>query len=106
MAGAFGSSQRWDRARRSPCGCPCAPQSLRVQHEQRILVVEDQDDLLTVLDGYHATRQIKALPGLAAIPIIAVSSFAMKGDERRSVPLRLRRLCAQTIQPRGFAPPH
>jgi two-component system cell cycle response regulator DivK len=30
------------------------------------------------------TRQIKALPGFAAIPIIAVSSFAMEGDEERA----------------------
>ena len=36
------------------------------------------------LDGYGATRQIKALPGLAATPIIAVSSFAMKGDEEKA----------------------
>ena len=28
-----------------------------------------------------ATRQIRVLPGLAAIPIIAVNSFAMNGDE-------------------------
>jgi two-component system, cell cycle response regulator DivK len=39
---------------------------------------------LPVLDGYDATRQIKALPGLATIPIIAVSSFAMKGDEEKA----------------------
>ena len=37
-----------------------------------------------VLIGHDATRQIKALPGLAAIPIIAVSSFAMKGDEEKA----------------------
>ena len=42
------------------------------------------DIQLPVLDGYDATRQIKALPGLAAIPIIAVSSFAMKGDEEKA----------------------
>ena len=29
-------------------------------------------------------RQIKALPGIAAIPIIAVSSFAMEGDEEKA----------------------
>jgi two-component system, cell cycle response regulator DivK len=40
------------------------------------------DIQLPVLDGYDATRQ--ALPGLAAIPIIAVSSFAMKGDEEKA----------------------
>jgi two-component system, cell cycle response regulator DivK len=42
------------------------------------------DIQLPVIDGYDATRQIKALPGLAAIPIIAVSSFAMKGDEEKA----------------------
>jgi len=42
------------------------------------------DIQLPLLDGYEATRQIKALPGLAAIPIIAVSSFAMKGDEEKA----------------------
>jgi two-component system, cell cycle response regulator DivK len=42
------------------------------------------DIQLPVLDGYAATRQIKALPDLVAIPIIAVSSFAMKGDEEKA----------------------
>src|SRR5204863_6518363 len=36
------------------------------------------DIQLPILDGYEATRQIKADPDLKAIPIIAVSSFAMK----------------------------
>jgi two-component system, cell cycle response regulator DivK len=42
------------------------------------------DIQLPVLDGYDATRQIKALPGCGAIPIIAVSSFAMKGDKEKA----------------------
>jgi two-component system, cell cycle response regulator DivK len=42
------------------------------------------DIQLPVFDGYDATRQIKALPGLAAIPIIAVSSFAMKSGKARA----------------------
>jgi two-component system cell cycle response regulator DivK len=42
------------------------------------------DIQMPVLDGYEATRQIKALPGLAVTPIIAVSSFAMKGDEEKA----------------------
>jgi CheY-like chemotaxis protein len=39
---------------------------------------------LPVLDGYAVRRQIKALPGFAAIPNIAVSSFAMEGDEEKA----------------------
>jgi two-component system cell cycle response regulator DivK len=42
------------------------------------------DIQMPVLDGYDATRQIKALPSCATIPIIAVSSFAMKGDEEKA----------------------
>ena len=42
------------------------------------------DIQLPVLDGYEATRQIKADPSLAKTPVIAVSSFAMKGDEEKA----------------------
>jgi two-component system cell cycle response regulator DivK len=42
------------------------------------------DIQLPVLDGYEATRQIKADPNLKATPVIAVSSFAMKGDEEKA----------------------
>jgi len=42
------------------------------------------DIQMPVLDGYEATRQIKADSELKATPIIAVSSFAMKGDEEKA----------------------
>ena len=33
------------------------------------------------IDGYEATRRIKANPGLRQIPIIAVTSYALSGDD-------------------------
>jgi two-component system cell cycle response regulator DivK len=42
------------------------------------------DIQMPVLDGYEATRQIKSQANLKAIPIIAISSFAMKGDEEKA----------------------
>jgi two-component system, cell cycle response regulator DivK len=42
------------------------------------------DIQLPVMDGYEATRLIKADPELKATPVIAVSSFAMKGDEEKA----------------------
>ena len=42
------------------------------------------DIQMPVIDGYEATRQIRADPAIDGIPIIAVSSFAMKGDEQKA----------------------
>jgi two-component system cell cycle response regulator DivK len=54
----------------------------KAQSERPDLILMDIQ--LPVLDGYEATRLIKADANLAAIPVIAVSSFAMKGDEEKA----------------------
>jgi two-component system, cell cycle response regulator DivK len=54
----------------------------KAQSERPDLILMDIQ--LPVLDGYDATRQIKANADLKATPIIAVSSFAMKGDEEKA----------------------
>ena len=50
------------------------------QHPDLILM----DIQLPVMDGYEATRQIRAITELAQIPIIAVTSYALSGDETKS----------------------
>jgi two-component system, cell cycle response regulator DivK len=59
-----------------------------VDGEQAITAVANQrPDLilmgiqLPIMDGYEVTRQIKADPALQSIPIIAVSSQALNGEE-------------------------
>ena len=42
------------------------------------------DIQLPLLDGYEATRRIKADPDLKAIPIIVVTSYALSGDEGKA----------------------
>ena len=42
------------------------------------------DIQLPVMDGYEATRRIKADPGLRSIPIIVVTSYALSGDEDKA----------------------
>ena len=42
------------------------------------------DIQLPIMDGYTATRQIKADPALRSIPIIAVTSYALSGEEKKA----------------------
>src|SRR5262249_38846703 len=42
------------------------------------------DIQMPVIDGYEATRRIKGDTALNPIPIVAVSSFAMKGDKEKA----------------------
>jgi two-component system, cell cycle response regulator DivK len=42
------------------------------------------DIQLPIMDGYEATRRIKADPALRSIPIIAVTSHALSGGEEKA----------------------
>jgi two-component system, cell cycle response regulator DivK len=50
-------------------------------HRPDLILMDIQ---LPLLDGYEATRRIKADPALCAIPIIVVTSYALSGDEGKA----------------------
>lgn len=52
----------------------------RSEHPDLILM----DIQLPTLDGYEATRLIKADPEIESTQIVAISSFAMKGDQEKA----------------------
>ncbi len=43
------------------------------------------DMSLPILDGWEATRKIKATPESQAVPVIALTAHAMAGDQERCV---------------------
>jgi len=51
------------------------------EHRPDLILMDIQ---LPILDGYEATRRIKANPELKAIPIIVVTSYALSGDEGKA----------------------
>jgi two-component system cell cycle response regulator DivK len=52
------------------------------EREQPDLILMDLS--LPVIDGWEATRRIKAQEVLRVIPIIALTAHAMKGDEEKA----------------------
>ena len=61
---------------------PGVPQ--RGEHRVHCRIVERYTLKLPTLDGYEATRQIRAIDELKSVPIIAVTSYALSGDEARA----------------------
>jgi len=51
------------------------------EHKPDLILMDIQ---MPVMDGYEATRRIKANPDLKAIPIVAVTSYALSGDEQKT----------------------
>ena len=51
--------------------------------EQPNLILMDLS--LPVLDGWEATRRIKAAPGTRHIPVIALTAHAMAGDREKAM---------------------
>ena len=52
-----------------------------------------------IMDGYAATSQIKADPALRSIPIIAVTSYALSGEEKKA-----REAGCDDYVPKPFSP--
>jgi two-component system cell cycle response regulator DivK len=58
------------------------------------------DVQLPVLDGYEAIRRIRAESELGRIPIIAVTSYALSGDEDKARAIGCDRYVTKPFSPR------
>jgi CheY-like chemotaxis protein len=53
----------------------------RTRHPELIIM----DISLPGIDGWHATQLLKAEPGTAAIPVIALTAHAMSTDREKAI---------------------
>ena len=66
-------------------------------HRPDLILMDIQ---LPVMDGYEATRRIKAQPDLQHIPVIAVTSYALSGDETKAREAGCNAYIAKPFSPR------
>ncbi len=55
--------------------------AMGARHKPDLVLMDVQ---LPLVDGYEATRRIKADPALRQIPVVAVTSYAVSGDEEKA----------------------
>ena len=67
------------------------------EHRPDLILMDFQ---LPLLDGYEATRRIRANPATRDIPIIAVTSYALSGDEAKAMEVGCSGYVAKPFSPR------
>ena len=60
------------------------------------------DIQLPGIDGYEATRQIKAKPALRATPLIVVTSYALSGDDVKAFAAGADAYVSKPFSPRAL----
>lgn len=68
--------------------------------ERPDLIVLDME--LPIIDGYEVARRLKKIPECKAIPIVAVTSFAMVGDKEKILAVGCQGYIEKPINPETF----
>ncbi len=68
-------------------------------HRPDLILMDIQ---LPGVDGYETTRRIKAQPALRHIPIIAVTSYAMSGDDVKALEAGCDAYVTKPFSPRAL----
>lgn len=72
----------------------------KARQEQPNLIVLDMQ--LPIIDGYEVARRLKKMPECKAIPIVAVTSFAMVGDRERVLAAGCQGYIEKPVNPETF----
>lgn len=73
--------------------------AMAAKHKPDLILMDIQ---MPVMDGYEATRRVKADPALKSIPVIAVTSYALSGDEEKARAAGCDGYIAKPFSPRAM----
>ena len=73
--------------------------TLAETHRPELILMDIQ---LPGMDGYETTRRIKANPALRQIPVIAVTSYALSGDEVKAMEAGCDTYVTKPFSPRAL----
>lgn len=65
----------------------------------RLILLDIQ---LPVMDGYMTARELRKNPALAAVPIVALTSYAMPGDREKAIAAGCTGYIEKPINPKTF----
>lgn len=60
------------------------------------------DIQLPVMDGYETARELRKIPGVSTIPIVALTSYAMAGDREKALAAGCTGYIEKPINPKTF----
>ena len=69
------------------------------KHRPDLILMDIQ---LPTMDGYEATRRIRANPEMKDVPIIAVTSYALTGDDAKALTAGCNAYVAKPYSPRAL----
>jgi two-component system, cell cycle response regulator DivK len=73
--------------------------SMATLHHPDLILMDIQ---LPKLDGHEATRRIRAIPELRDVPIIAITSYALSGDDVKAKAAGCNAYIAKPYSPRAL----
>jgi len=60
------------------------------------------DIQLPAMDGYEAARRIRSIPEMKEVPIIAVTSYALAGDDAKALAAGCNAYVTKPFSPRAL----
>jgi CheY-like chemotaxis protein len=101
----FAVTSLLERSNMKVISATTAQEGLDALKEDPSVEVVLMDIMLPGIDGFQATRQIKAMPPYAKLPIVALTAKAMPGDRRNAWRPAARPSCPSPSTPTACSPP-